>query len=307
MRKFQTQEEYIMLSIVSYSERGEGGRNNYRGNCSPKMIEDIIDQYHIQNLNDYMVGSGTTEDVCIRRGVENHCYDLNRGFDMMTMDIPERPENIFWHPPYDDIIVYSDKMYKANDVIQKYGFDPRINDLSRCNGWEDFVKKMNYCMNKQFASLQKGGRMFVLMGDIKKKGKLYSMLCNIAKPGTLEQIIVKVQHNATSYNRSYNGRFVPIVHEYLMVVRKDSSLIYPIGLTEYHNFDMRDSIQTTWRDVLASIMEDCGEMTLADIYKKMEGHRKCSNNPHWKEKIRQTLQKYDDFSSSRRGIWYIAA
>lgn len=296
-----------MLSIVSYSERGEGGRNNYRGNCSPKMIEDIIDQYHIQNLNDYMVGSGTTEDVCIRRGVENHCYDLNRGFDMMTMDIPERPENIFWHPPYDDIIVYSDKMYKANDVIQKYGFDPRINDLSRCNGWEDFVKKMNYCMNKQFASLQKGGRMFVLMGDIKKKGKLYSMLCNIAKPGTLEQIIVKVQHNATSYNRSYNGRFIPIVHEYLMVVRKDSSLIYPIGLTEYHNFDMRDSIQTTWRDVLASIMEDCGEMTLADIYKKMEGHRKCSNNPHWKEKIRQTLQKYDDFSSSRRGIWYIAA
>ena len=41
---------------------------------------------------------------------------------MMTMDIPERPENIFFHPPYDDIIVYSDHMYQADDIIQKYGF-----------------------------------------------------------------------------------------------------------------------------------------------------------------------------------------
>lgn len=294
-----------MLSIVSYPERGKGGRNDYRGNCSPKMIEDIINQYGVQNLNDYMCGSGTTEDVCRARKIETHCYDLNRGFDMMTMDIPERPENIFFHPPYDDIIIYSDKMYKADDIIQKYGFDPRINDLSRCNGWEDFVKKMNYCVNKQFASLEKGGRMFVLMGDIKKKGKLYSMLCDIAKPGTLEQIIIKAQHNCVSYNRSYNGHFVPIVHEYLMVVRKDSAIIYQIGMNQYFEFDMRDSKSATWRDVVAAVLEDSGELSLSDIYSKIEGHRKCEANPHWKDKVRQTLQMYNNFTSSRRGVWCI--
>ena len=159
-----------MLSVVSYPERGNGGRNDYRGNCSPKMIEDIINQYQLRSLNDYMVGSGTTEDVCKAMGIEHKCYDLNRGFDMMTMDIPERPENIFWHPPYDDIIVYSDKMYKANDIIQQYGFDPRINDLSRCKGWEDFVRKMNYCMNKQFASLEKYDNMG------KEVDKVYQLL-----------------------------------------------------------------------------------------------------------------------------------
>lgn len=53
-----------MLSVVSYPERGNGGNNQYRGNCSPKMIEDIIMQYKVSNLNDYMCGSGTTEDVC---------------------------------------------------------------------------------------------------------------------------------------------------------------------------------------------------------------------------------------------------
>lgn len=36
-----------MKSIVSYPDRGQGGRNSYRGNCSPRMIEDIIEQYQI--------------------------------------------------------------------------------------------------------------------------------------------------------------------------------------------------------------------------------------------------------------------
>ena len=297
---------FYMLSVVDYPERGTGGKYNYRGNCSPKLIEDLIKQYSITNLNDFMCGSGTTEDVCIRQGIETHCLDLNRGYDMMDMEIPVRSENIFWHPPYADIIVYSDEMYRAEDIIKKFGFDPRTNDLSRCSGWKEFVSKLNYCMNKQFASLEKGGRMFVLLGDIKKKGKLYSMLCDIAKPGTLEQIIIKTQHNCMSYNRKYNGNFIPIVHEYLMVIRKDTALFYPIGMTSYHLFDMRDSKAVTWRDVLASIMEDEGALHLSEIYRKMEGHKKCEINPHWKEKIRQTLQLHDEFQSCQRGIWKLA-
>lgn len=34
--------ERKLTSIVSYPERGEGGNNRYRGNCSPKLIEDLI-------------------------------------------------------------------------------------------------------------------------------------------------------------------------------------------------------------------------------------------------------------------------
>lgn len=58
-----------MKSVVSYPDRGSGGDNRYRGNCSPKLIEDIIAQYGLDALSDYMVGSGTTEDVCVRRGI----------------------------------------------------------------------------------------------------------------------------------------------------------------------------------------------------------------------------------------------
>ena len=239
-----------MQSIVSYPERGEGGKNSYRGNCSPKLIEDIIQQYKIHSLSDFMVGGGTTEDVCKKLGIQGTYLDLNRGFDMMAMDMPERPENIFWHPPYDDIIVYSDKMYSAADIERRFGFDPRVNDLSRCKNYEEFVQYMNYCMMKQFAALEKGGRMFVLMGDIKKKGKLYSMLADIIKPGTLEQIIIKAQHNCFSDNTYYSNRnFVPIVHEYLMVVKKESSLIIPVKYTKNSQLDMRDMNTSTWRDI----------------------------------------------------------
>ena len=52
-----------MQSIVSYPDRGLYGRNNYRGNCSGLLIKDLIDQYHLNGLSDFMVGSGTTEDV----------------------------------------------------------------------------------------------------------------------------------------------------------------------------------------------------------------------------------------------------
>lgn len=296
-----------MNSVVSYEDRGNYGNNRYRGNCSGRLIEDIIDQYKLESLSDFMVGSGTTEDVCCLRGIQGTYLDLNRGFDMMAMDIPERVGNCFWHPPYADIITYSDVMYKAEDIMGKYGFDPRINDLSRCKNWDVFVKAMNYCCLKQYASLEKGGRMFVLMGDIKKKGRLYSMLADIVKPGTLEQIIIKMQHNCVSDRKNYGSRnFVPIVHEYLMVLHKEAAMIYEVLLPTRKTSDMRDNRSATWRDVLCSILEDSGgSMSLQEFYLKMDGHKRCDGNAHWKEKIRQTLYINPVFSQQADGLWVL--
>lgn len=298
-----------MLSVVSYPDRDNRfGNNNYRGNCSGRLIEDIIDQYQIKQLSDYMVGGGTTEDVCKSKNVPGTFLDLNRGFDMMSMEIPERAENVFWHPPYGQMITYSDVMYSADQIIQKYHFDPRINDLSRAKDWNDFVKKMNYCMMKQFASIEKGGRMFVLMGDWKQKGRLYSMLSDIIKPGTLEQIIIKMQHNCVSERNSYaNRNFVPICHEYLMVVKKDVSLIIPVSLPKAGTIDLRDT-GVTWRDLVASVLEDAGRpLKLSEIYDAIEGHKKAESNRFWKEKIRQTLQLWKGFHHVSEGVWSMAA
>ena len=224
-----------LTSIVSYPERGIGGNNRYRGNCSPKLVEDLISFFKPSEICDYMCGSGTTKAAADNCKIKSNIYDLHSGFDILNCDIPERPEFVFWHPPYWDIIVYSDVMYKASDVMSKFGYDPIKHDLSRIQDWNKFVEVMNYAMMKQYSALQKGGRMAVLMGDIKKEGKLYSMISEIIKPGTLENIIIKAQHNCFSDNISYSGHFIPILHEYVMIVRKDNPLIFPILFSKKQN------------------------------------------------------------------------
>lgn len=294
-----------LTSIVSYPERGEGGNNRYRGNCSPKLIEDLIGFFKPQEICDYMCGSGTTKDAADKCGIVSHIYDLHSGFDLLNSEIPERPQFIFWHPPYWDIIKYSDVMYKACDVESKYGYDPRKFDLSRIADWDKFVEVMNYAMMKQFSALEKGGRMAVLMGDIKKKGKLYSMLTEIVKPGTMENIIIKAQHNCFSDNTQYSGSFIPILHEYVLIVRKDNPLLIPILTTKKLEADIRDMRGATWRDVVAAVLEnEGGSVPLNVLYEKIEPYKKARQNQWWKEKVRQTLQLHpDQFESTERGVW----
>ena len=294
-----------LTSIVSYPERGEGGSNRYRGNCSPKLIEDLINFFKPAEICDYMCGSGTTKDAADKCGIKSRIYDLHSGFDMMHCDIPERPEFIFWHPPYWDIIKYSDVMYKAADVESRYGYNPVKYDLSRIPNWDGFVYAMNYAMLKQFSSLERGGRMAVLMGDIKKKGKLYSMLSEIVKPGTLENIIIKVQHNCFSDNNDYSGNFIPILHEYLMIVRKDISLIVPMICSKQIVTDIRDVKEATWKDVVSAVLEECDKsVPLSYIYEQIADHEKTKSNKWWKEKIRQTLQcNPAHFKNTDKGMW----
>lgn len=54
-----------MKSIVSYPDRGADGKNTYRGNCSGKLIEDLIKQFKMQQISDFMVGSGTTKEALV--------------------------------------------------------------------------------------------------------------------------------------------------------------------------------------------------------------------------------------------------
>ena len=300
-----TNRKSTLTTVVSYPERGQGGNNRYRGNCSPKLIEDLITHFRPHEVCDYMCGSNTTADAARAMGIVSHTYDLHSGFDLLHTDIQERPEFIFWHPPYWDIIQYSDVMYRASDVQERYGYDLRLFDLSRIPTWEGFVQAMNYCMMKQFCALEQGGRMAVLVGDIKKKGRLFSMLFELTKPGVLENVIIKTQHNCMSDQRVYSGRFIPIVHEYVLLVRKDAPLAVSLMMTYRVQSDIRDMPGPTWRDIVAGVLEDCrGSASLEDIYRHVETHKRAQSQQWWKEKVRQTLQiNPQTFEHTGRGMW----
>lgn len=53
-------------------------------------------------------------------------------------------------------------------------------------------------------------------------------------------IIIKAQHNCVSDRRTYGGRFIPIVHEYVLLLRKETPLVIPFLMTYRVNSDIRD-------------------------------------------------------------------
>lgn len=290
-----------MNSIVSYPERGKWGSSKYRGNATGKLLIDLNKVYKFNEISDYMSGSFTTRDVAKDLGIKSNCYDLNSGFDLVENDIKERNNFIYWHPPYWDIIKYSGNMY---------GDKPIKNDLSHISDYSEFIRALNYCLSKQYASLNLGGRIAILMADVKKNKKLYSMLLDMNKFGTVEQIVIKEQFNCMSDRKLYsNGNFIKISHEYLLVLRKDEPLILDYMITKRGKIDLRDSINITWKDLVANTLEALGgHSDLNSIYKSLEGYKKAQNNVNWKAKIRQTLQIYPKlFSNVDRGQWKLAA
>lgn len=302
-------------TIFSTPKRGIGGKSSYRGNCCPQIIEAFINQYRMNYLSDYAIGGGTTKDVCERMGIKGVWTDLRLGFDLMNADIPDCPENIFYHPAYYNMnnkIIYSNTEYDWKDVKEKYGYDPRNTDLSQAPSWEAFVKMLNYTVMKQYAAMEKGGRMGILMGDIKTKGKLYSMLFSIVKPGTVEQVVIKEQNNCWSDKQTYSGTFIPTEHEYLLILRKDMPYILDFQMSKNVKLDIRDSLSVTWKDVVIAAMEqlNSSNVTLEQLYNEIEGHKKAENNAHWKDKVRQVLQQLRDIgiaTNSSRGTWAMVA
>ena len=75
-----------LTSFMAYPERGNGGNNRCRGNCSPEIVRQIIRyvrecQTHRRRedflLLDPMCGSGTSGDVASNLGIQCVQYDLN--------------------------------------------------------------------------------------------------------------------------------------------------------------------------------------------------------------------------------------
>jgi hypothetical protein len=232
-----------LTTLVSYPERGEFGDNKWRGNCSGRLLEDLFDFFRPRKVADFMVGSGTTAEVCKQRAIPCLALDLTPrwgGFDAVEDDIPESFDFGFLHPPYHDIIQYSGAMWGQPD--------PR--DLSRCQDYSEFIRKLDVVVAKMLRACRKGGRVAVLVGDVKRRGQLYSIQRDMTWFGTPEQVIIKAQHNVESDKTHYSGKFIPIYHEYLLVFRKDDCYVVPVKTTQAVTADLRKSLKATWRDVV---------------------------------------------------------
>lgn len=113
------------------------------------------------------------------------------------------------HPPYWNIIRYSDHPH----------------DLSNLPTYSEFQTGLQVCLERCYAALATGGRLAVLVGDVRHRGTYTPIVRNVlnleGRIGQLRSIVIKVQHNCrsdrTEYDRMEDAR---ISHEYCVIFKR---------------------------------------------------------------------------------------
>jgi hypothetical protein len=207
-------EDDDMTSVVSYPTRCSlWGDSRFRGNCDGRLFKNLVLRYGAASVADPMSGSGTTRDVVEglnrykKKGIRYWGSDLREGFDLTKQAIPGTFDFLWIHPPYWNIVRYSDSAA----------------DLSSCVDYEHFREMLMVCLKRCYDALTPGGRLAVLIGDVRRQGRYTAIIKDVLNfpHGEIRSVIIKVQHNCTSDRKAY-GKLedVPIRHEYCVVFRK---------------------------------------------------------------------------------------
>lgn len=289
-----------LTSIASYFARGKYGSNSWRGNCSGLLIRDLLQHYKPDTFGDLAVGSGTSIEVAQDLGYTsaNTVFsDLNPKYGGVDISGPDLDfpllDFIFFHPPYfvfpgSSMPVYSGK---GADGKGMWGDEINPHDGSRIGDQAAFKQWFDTCNANLYKLLRKGGRLAILMGDSRYRGQYYSMFKNMDLFGELEQVIIKQQHNCLTDTIQYGGKFIPLEHEYLVILKKKDPYIIPVQHVKFMQRDVRTSEKMTWAAVLSMILEaNGGRMTVSALEGEMEKHPKAQSNNHLAEKLRQELQ-----------------
>ena len=235
--------ELEMTTHWSFPKRGAWATHDakWRGNWSPYIPRNILLRYSEENdlVLDQFAGGGTTlveakllnrniigvdvNDAALTRCKEKTAFNLDSAKgnvylhkgDARNLDfIPDNSiDLICTHPPYADIIRYSDDIPEDLSLLKV----------------KDFLVEMKKVASESYRVLKKDKFCAVLMGDTRQKGHMIPMSFDVLQifqdaGFKLKEIIIKEQHNckATGYwkTNSIKYNFLLIAHEYLFVLKK---------------------------------------------------------------------------------------
>ena len=229
-------------SIWNFPQRGYWATHDskYRGNWSPYIPRNVILRYSKENdwLLDQFAGGGTTlvEAKLLNRNIigidvndsalarckkkcsferENAGKVVIRKGDARKLDfIPDNKiDLICTHPPYADIIKYSESL--DND-ISLYSVDK-------------FLIQMEIVATECYRVLKKGKFCAFLIGDMRKQGNViplgFKLMSVFESVGfVLKETIIKQQHKCSSTDSwseaSQKSNFLLLAHEYLFVFKR---------------------------------------------------------------------------------------
>ena len=228
-------------TVWAFPDRGKWATHDakYRGNWSPYIPRNVILRYSQEGdtVLDPFVGGGTTaveakltnrnfigfdiNPAAVERSRQKceFSFDTTASTQIELGDARSMPLNdasvdlICAHPPYADIIHYSD------DIEGDLSLLPM----------KDFLFEMGKVAQEFHRVLKKDKFCAILMGDMRKKGMVQPLAFETMRVFELagfktKEIIIKEQHNckATGYwkTNSIKFNFLLLAHEYLFVFKK---------------------------------------------------------------------------------------
>jgi len=236
--------EQECTTVWSFRRRGNWAthKSKYRGNWAPEVVRNLLIRYSEEGdyILDPMIGGGTTAIECKLLNRNLLALDINPNAIEITKDaldfdseynpkirvelndsrkLPmledESIDFVLNHPPYADIIKYSDKQIDA--------------DLSNIHDIDEFADEMEKVAKEFYRVLKPNKYCAILIGDTRRK-KMYQPMAfkvmeRFLKVGfELKEDIIKHQHNckATGFwvNKSKDYNFLLIMHEHLFIFEK---------------------------------------------------------------------------------------
>lgn len=229
-------------TVWNFPERGDWATHDakYRGNWSPYIPRNIILRYSDAGdwILDQFAGGGTTlieakllnrniigidvnESALIscRKKCDFDCenagrVEIRKGDARHLSYIKDHSiDLICTHPPYADIIRYSDGI-EAD--LSQYKLD-------------DFLEQMILVAAESYRVLKKGKYCALLIGDTRQRGAVVPLGNQVMRlfertGFKIKEIIIKTQHNCSStpywMERSKKYNFLLLAHEYLLVFKK---------------------------------------------------------------------------------------
>ena len=236
--------ELEMTTHWSFPKRGNWATHDakWRGNWSPYIPRNILLRYSEEGdlVLDQFAGGGTTlvEAKLLNRniiGIDVNDVALNRCKEKIDFNLTDRPmgnvklvkgdarnldflkdesiDLVCTHPPYADIIKYSDNLEDDLSLLKI----------------DEFLKEMKKVAAESYRVLKKDKFCAILMGDTRKNKHMVHLGFDVLKVFEdegfkLKELIIKEQHNTTATGfwkqRSVDYNFLLIAHEYLFILRK---------------------------------------------------------------------------------------
>lgn len=228
-------------TVWAFHDRGKWATHDakYRGNWSPYIPRNVILRYSQEGdtVLDPFVGGGTTAVEAKLTNRNFIGFDINPAAversrqkcefsfdttastrielgDARSMPLDDATVDLICaHPPYADIIHYSD------DIEGDLSLLPM----------KDFLFEMGKVAQEFHRVLKKDKFCAILMGDMRKKGMVQPLAFETMRVFELtgfktKEIIIKEQHNckATGYwkTNSVKFNFLLLAHEYLFIFKK---------------------------------------------------------------------------------------